>query len=49
MSMSNAQIIVVAGSRQVVLNKDPTVWLKGARPPPKLLISNFKFVMNLSF
>ncbi len=33
---SNAQIIFLPGfTSQRALNKDPTVWLDGARPPPK--------------
>ncbi len=36
-------------SQPGVLNKDPTVWLDGARPPTKVLANTFKLKMNLSF
>jgi hypothetical protein len=36
-------------SKPGVLNKDPTVWLDGARPPTKVLANTFKLKMNLSF
>ncbi len=32
-----------------VLNKDPTVWLDGARPPPRVLVNNFKLNINQSY
>ncbi len=32
-----------------ILNKDPAVWLDGARPPTKVLANTFKLKMNLSF
>ncbi len=39
---SYAQIIFPGGfANQDILNKDPTVWLDGARPPPKYVIIQF--------
>ena len=57
-----AHIIFLTGSAsQEVLNKDPTVWLDGARPPPnksnyefdrearKLMGENLKLVLGRAF
>ncbi len=34
---------------QVILNKVPMVRQNGARPPPKVLLNNFKLEISLSF
>ncbi len=36
-------------SGQALPTKDPTVWVDGGRPQPKVLTSNFKQKINLSF
>ncbi len=46
-STSYAQIIFPASfANQRVLNKDPTVWLDGAIPPPKVVVTNFNLKLN---
>jgi len=45
----NSQSILAGFGGQGVVNKDPAVWLDGARPPSNAPANNFELKMNLSF